>query len=121
MQCSLGCSSDVAEAVFNRCTAATSEPDVLETDEGLEVTYIFEFIEDFQRIHQHPSLHRSKTSSLVYTLDTPSPEDSQSQDEEENETGCCGKKTATKRHWATDWGPKRFTKSNHPLAIMVSR
>lgn len=124
----------MAEVVLNRCMAVSSS---LPDDRNLEVTINCEFLEDFgyprrwleaelaefqSELHEGLQNIGSKISKSLTDLTAPDPPD------EERQILTGGGKEGRERerrqqeqgkYWATNWGPPRFKKSNHPLNIMV--
>ena len=104
---------DVAESVFNRCTTVTSDSKFSSSCAEFEVTFNCEFLEDFQ--HEEHAVSKVLSHKSVYSVGSDAQGEKGQTEQEEDERAHKGKK-----YWSTTWGPTRFMKSNHPLAIMVS-
>ena len=104
---------DVAEAVFNRCTTVTSDSKFSSGCAEFEVTFNCEFLEDFQ--HEEPTVSQVLSHKSVYSFGSDEKGETEEEEDEEEE-----RVQKRKKYWSTTWGPTKFKKSNHPLAIMVS-
>ena len=128
------CSPDIAITVFNKCTTdnngKTVKPqdvDIVVTRDSpyFEVTFDYEFLEDFRQTGGPGITYRSD--------DTNNPQHGYSDgevvtsnDDDETDGGFFSNTTSVVRKyvrgetWVNHWGPEGgFNKQNHPLSIMV--
>lgn len=132
--------TDIAVIVFNNCTTNNNGKTVATCEEGemtvtqdspnFQVTFDYEFLEDFrdgitQRLQYRTTDGRSHTSeSGFYESSDVDPLTTGS--DRVDGTIFPSAASAALRHvvgadekWENSWGPEGFNKENHPLNIMV--
>ena len=117
----------VARAVLNRCLHVDRSvpPDHPEFAINIKCEFLEDFsypkhglIAELSEIQSELQSGLSNISSRISKslTDLTAPAEDTPRDKQAEENGVS--KTPSK-YWATDWGPPKFRKSNHPLAIMV--